>query len=334
MTSASLADIFAALPPLPPADPERPLYAVQPVPNHSSYFIGKDGEGHACLLVTTADHLTRLAPPIRLESLDVQFELRCHLRKGNEPVQVGTFTVICCRSREREMTRYFLSICETVIRMSGDQPAAREIADVINRLTAIFQKMQRPPLRSVNGLFGELYLLSRSTNPLRAIAAWRTEDNARFDFAHGDIRLDVKTASGRLRIHTFSYEQCSPPPGTIGVVASLFVERASGGMALRSIIDEITLRIAANIELVFKLREVVSATLGTSLAEALSTRFDIMLADSSLRFFHVADIPAIRGAIPTGVSDIHFRSDLSAVAAVPKQALIDSDPMFWDLLPA
>ncbi len=333
MTAVSLIDIFAAVPQLPAGDPDRPLYAVLPVPGQGSYFIGKDGDGHACLLVATTDRLGGLQPPIRLESLDVQFELHCHLRKDREPEREGTFTVIRCRSPDRETIRYFLSVCETILRIGGDQPTAREIAGAINRLAAIFQKMQRPPARPVNGLFGELYLLWRSANPVRAVAAWRSDDTARFDFSDGDIRLDVKTASGGLRVHTFSYEQCNPPPGTIAVVASLFAERASGGIALRSIIDEIAARIAAHADLVFKFHEVISATLGASLGEALSTRFDIKLADSSLRFFHLADVPAIRGSIPVGVSDVHFRSDLTAVAATAAQALIDSDPVFWDLLP-
>jgi hypothetical protein len=333
MTAVNLADVFAAVPPLPAGDPARPIYAVLPVPGHASYFVGKDAEGCACLLVATTDHLARFQPPIRLESLDVQFELHCHLRKDREPEREGTFTVIRCRSPERETIRYFLSVCETILRIGGDQPAGREIAAAVNRLAAIFQKMQKPPTRPVNGLFGELYLLWRSGNPVRAVTAWRGDDTARFDFSDGDIRLDVKTASGRLRVHTFSYEQCNPPPGTSAVAASLFAERASGGVALRSIIDDITVRIAAHPDLIFKLHEVISATLGASLGEALSARFDIKLADTSLRFFDLEAVPAIRGPLPAGISDVHFRSDLSTLPAISIQTLIDSDPIFWDLLP-
>ena len=45
MTAVSLADIFAAVPPLPAGNPVRPLYAVLSVPGHASYFVGKDTEG-------------------------------------------------------------------------------------------------------------------------------------------------------------------------------------------------------------------------------------------------------------------------------------------------
>lgn len=333
MSTPSLADIFAAVPPLTASEPDRPLYAVLPVPGCRSYYVGKDGEGCACLLVATANRMARLQPPIRLESLDVQFEFHCHLRKDREPEREGAFTVIRCQSPDRETIRCFLSVCEIILHAGGEQPTAREIAKAVNRLAGIFQKMQKLPSRPVNGLFAELYILWRNAGPVKAVAAWRSDDGACFDFSDGDIRIDVKGASGRQRAHTFSYDQCNPPPGTVAIVASLLVERASGGVALRFIIDETASEIAAHPDLVFELHEVISATLGASLAEALSTRFDIKLADSSLRFFRAEDVPAIRGAIPAGVSDIRFRSDLSGVNAVSAQTIIDLDPLFWDLLP-
>lgn len=331
--ATGLADIFEAVHP-PPADAsDKPLYAVMPVPGHSSYFVGKDRESLACLLVATSDQTGRPPPPIRLESLDAQFELRCQLKKGREPEQEGIFTVIRCRDSDGETTRYFLSVCETILRMLGDCPARAQIGTAVNRLAAIFQRIRQPPARPLNGLFGELYLLLRSGNAVRALTAWRADENARFDFSDGDVRLDVKATGGRSRVHTFSYEQCNPPSGTIAVVASLHAEQAAGGMSLRSLLNQIEARVSGHADLVLKLHETVAATLGASLNDGLSRRFDMRLAESSLRFFCLEDVPAIRGPLPAGVSDVHFRSDLSALPPLSIEALIDRDPVFWDLLP-
>jgi len=330
---SSLIAIFETIAAPPGNNPDKPLYAVMSVPDYESYFIGKDSESRACLLVATVDRTRRRQAPILLESMDVQFDLHCQLRKGQEPDREDTFTVIRCRSLDQETIHYFLSVCETVLRMLGDSPAQRSVASAVNRLAAIFQKMQTPPPRPVNGLFGELFLIWRSGNPIRALAAWRMDDTARFDFADGDIRIDVKATGGRVRAHTFSYEQCNPPSGTIAVVASLFIERSSGGITLRSLIDQIERRITANIDLVFKLYDVIAATLGVNLNEAMALKFDEKLADSSLCFFNLHDVPAIRGSLPTGISDVHFRSDLSALQSLSVQTLIDRDPVFWDLLP-
>lgn len=333
MMLAGLADIFEGID-APFAEPsDRPLYAVMPVPGHVSYFVGKDRESLACLLVSTGDRTRRPHPPIRLESLDAQFELHCHLKKSGEPEQEGTFTVIRCRENDSKTTRYFLSVCETILRMLGDNPTRAHIATAVNRLAAIFQKIRQPPARPLNGLFGELYLLWRSGNAVRALTSWRVDENARFDFADGDVRVDVKATGGRGRIHSFSYEQCNPPSGTIAVVASLHAEQAAGGMFLRTLMEQIEARVSAHADLVLKLHETVAATLGASLNDALSRRFDMRLAESSLQFFSLEDVPAIRGVLPSGVSDVHFRSDLSTLAPLSVEALIDRDPVFWDLLP-
>jgi len=72
-----LEDVFEGIPSSPAADPERPVYAVMPVPGRESYFVGRDSDARACLLVATGDRTGRIHAPIRLESLDVQFDLRC-----------------------------------------------------------------------------------------------------------------------------------------------------------------------------------------------------------------------------------------------------------------
>ena len=314
-------------------DVARPLYAVLPVPGCQSYFVGKDRESNACLLVATVDVSQRQLPPIRLKSLDVQFELPCRLKRGHEPEQAGRFTVIRCRSVDHETVRYFLSVCDTVLRMLGDEPAQREVASAVHRLAAIFRKTQKPPVRTVNGLFGELYLISRSTNPVKALMAWRIDETARFDFVDGDVRIDVKTASGRVRAHIFSYEQCNPPRGTMAVAASMFVERVSRGLTLHSLVGDIAALVGSHIDLVLKLHEVTASTLGTNLNEAMCLSFDEKLAQSSLCFFSLTDLPAIRDPLPTGVSNVRFRSDLSASNSISVPALINLDPSFFDLLP-
>ena len=87
--SVSLDALFETIVAPSSGDAAKPLYAVLPVPGYQSYFVGKDHASCACLLVITVDHSQRQPSPIRLESLDVQFELPCHLRKGDEPTKTG-----------------------------------------------------------------------------------------------------------------------------------------------------------------------------------------------------------------------------------------------------
>jgi hypothetical protein len=182
-------------------------------------------------------------------------------------------------------------------------------------------------------LFGELFLIQRSQNPFRTLEAWRPQDASRFDFSEGNIRIDVKTASGRQRIHTFSYEQCNPPSGTIAFTASLFVERVGGGLSLRELIREIEALVATNADLLFKLHNTTAETLGSALQEALSIRFDLRIAASSLQFYDLRAIPALRDEPPAGVSDIHFRSDLTNARQAEMEKLVEQHPTLAEFLP-
>ena len=331
--SASLDALFETIVAPVGDDMGKPLYAVLPVPDYQSYFVGKDLDSYACLLITTADHSRRQQPPIRLESLDVQFGLPCQIKRAHDLDQEERFTVIRCRSHDYETVRYFLFTCNAVLHIVGDRPLQHTLASAVHRLAAIFQKTQKPPARTVNGLFGELYLIYRSTNPIRTLAAWRTDETARFDFVEGDVRIDAKATTGRVRAHSFSYEQCNSPPDTLPIVASMFVERVSKGITLRTLIDDIIAVVASDMDLALKLHEVTAATLGTSIKEAMELAFDVTLTDTSLRFFNLADVPSVRGPLPAGVSDVRFRSDLSALEDLSVQALTDLDPIFRDLLP-
>jgi hypothetical protein len=243
------------------------------------------------------------------------------------------FTVVRCRSVDPEIIRYFLSVAETLLRILGPTPTRAAVSDAITRLAHIFQRLQSPATRPVNGLFGELFLIRQSRNPFRALAAWRTQDMSRFDFNAGSVRLDVKAAGGRQRIHTFSYDQCNPPSGTTALAVSLFVEQTAGGVSLRQVVREIETLVVTNFELVLKLHDTVADTLGRSLKEALSVRFDRRLAASSLQFYDLRSIPAVRNEPPPGVSDIHFRSDLSGAPRADIRRLLDRDPSLADFLP-
>lgn len=99
--------------------------------------------------------------------------------------------------------------------------------------------------------------------------------------------------------------------------------------------DRSSMRLApgslANADLALKFHEVVALTLGNSLNDVMAMTFDVKLSDSSLRFFDLRDVPGIRGELPAGVSDVHFRWDLSALSAFSVRSLIDKSPAIGDL---
>jgi hypothetical protein len=138
----------------------------------------------------------------------------------------------------------------------------------------------------------------------------------RFDISTGDLRIDVKASGDRLRFHHLSAEQCQPPEGTVGLLASVFIEGSGGGQSLRELVTAIEAALAGDDNQILKVQETIAETLGDSLPSAMGARFDDRLALSSIRFFDLAQVPAIRNGVPPEVSGVHFRSDLSRTGAL------------------
>jgi hypothetical protein len=179
-------------------------------------------------------------------------------------------------------------------------------------MVELFQKLQRPARRSLTGLVGEACLILFAADANAAIAAWRVDPDERFDFVTENLRLDVKASSVRRRSHEITFEQANAPGGTCAIFASICVEPAGGGCSLSELVGMIEERSTGNSGAVSKLRTVIADTLGNTLPAAMSWRFDLPVAKSSLQLFEAAEIPALRPPLPSGISAIRFVSDFSA----------------------
>src|SRR5687768_1681638 len=107
----ALGPIFESLP-TPSSD--RPIYSVAHIPGYPAYFIGKDNNANACLLIAAFNKEGRRHAPIRLESLDAIFEIPAVVKQAGKMAE-GIFTVVRCRSADTEIVRYFLSVAEALL---------------------------------------------------------------------------------------------------------------------------------------------------------------------------------------------------------------------------
>jgi hypothetical protein len=278
-------------------------------------------------------HDSAARAPVRLAAIEVSFAVPCRIAISDEPERTEILTAVCCTSPDAEIQRYFAHVCETILRIIGEQPALRTIIDAVARLVDLFQKLSRPSKRSVTGLVGELLVIHLSASPAAAVQAWRSTADERFDFSAGDLRLEVKASSTRQRAHSFSFEQCTPPAGTTGILISLFVESSGGGLSVLELMQRIESQLGAEPELIMKLQETVADALGASAAGALPMRFDEGLARTSLQVYELASVPAIRTGIPAEVSQIRFRSDLSRTSPASLASLSGKCQLARLLLP-
>lgn len=308
MPETPLATLLDLVEPL-SGDTGEGAFRVIAIPGYARHYVGRNTAGQPCFLL--GSERGAFQAPVRLALLEARFGNlhRIHPVDGNEREE--PLSVITCTSQDVQAQAYFLHVCETILRIVGEHPTLDAIVQSVQRLIEIFRRLSRPASRSLNGLVGELFLIAASRDPRGCVAAWRSTDMDRFDFSTGNVRLDVKASAERLRIHHLSAEQCQPPVGTVGLLASLFIEGSGGGQSLRELVAAIESALSGNDDLILKVQETVSETLGESLPSAMGARFDDRLALASLRFYDLAKVPAIRDGVPPEVSSVHFRSDLT-----------------------
>jgi len=192
----------------------------------------------------------------------------------------------------------------------GPSPSLADTADAIEYLVDLFQKLKQPPNNSIVGLVGELVFILAARDPSIAVQAWHTDPMEVYDFADYDLRLDVKSTSGMERRHHLTYEQANPPEGTVGILASLFINSMAGGTTLSQLLGLIERRLPDPIA-VGKLRLVVASSLGELLPHCLDWAFDLARASGSIAIFDLCTIPAVRGPLGDRISAVRFTSDLT-----------------------
>jgi len=245
-----------------------------------------------------------------LEHLTVQYDINCHISQGSDRLE-EIFTVIYCTGQETALHTHFLQVANAVIASLGRCPSHMDVMQAVNKLVELFRALKSLPKKSIQGLWAELFLIARSRKPALLINAWHSSLDDRYDFNLGDQRIEVKSVSGRIRKHHFSLEQLQPPKNTEVLIASVFIERSGGGSSVSHLIDEIRLHSENDVDALLHLDQVVNIALGTNWKSAAAERFDRELAEQSLAFFEPSSIPQVDSALPIGVSEVHFKVDLT-----------------------
>ena len=289
--------------------------SASPIPGFAPHRIAKAVNGEPLVLVETAS-ATSLPPPVRLENLFVEHGVRCKIWQGNHLVEEGTFTVIRCTAPSVALRHQFFALTTPFLLALGKDPSPSRVGVVIDGLVDLFRALTRPPRKSVQGLWAELYLISRAQDCRSVVGAWHASPDERYDFATGTQRIEVKSAAGRERRHHFSLEQVSPPAGSVVLIASVCTERSGGGTSLGQLLGRIRPRLSDDPSVLLHLESVVAATLGRTLLEALGEAYDLQMAEESLRFFDATAIPRPGGTMPFEVSEVRFVADLGRAKPV------------------
>lgn len=316
-----LSRAFEALVPPATAPASGIRFSAVPIESYERHRLGKDAHGAPSLLLSVVDPPNPAwATPIVLEHLAVQRDVECRVSRPDGTIEEGRFTVVRCTDSDPVLHSFFLRVAAPLVALLGADPAYGEVSRAIDRLVELFRAMARASERSIQGLWAELFLMTRSRDSSTLLAAWHTQPNDRYDFSAGSQRIEIKSASSHRRQHYFSLEQLLPIPQTQVLIASVIVERAGAGRSLAELIELVRSRVSGYPDLLLHLDQTVGITLGERWRSALEERFDQEVAENSLAFFEPAAIPKVDANLPPSVSDVRFRTDLGGVPTADLKA--------------
>ena len=287
-------------------------FAAFPIPGYETHRIGKDAQGRPLLLISIPHVRSQSrAAPIILEHLRVQYNLNCRVSRSDSTFEEGIFTIVSCTAADTTLQDYFLKVMSTIVISIGNRPTQSDVAHAMNQLIELFRVMAKAPRKSVQGLWAELFLISQTGQPATLIEAWHIVPEDRYDFAIDDQRIEVKSFSGDIRLHHFSLEQLHPPEGLKALIASVSVKSSQAGVSISDLREKIQTRLGSELDPLLHIDRVIALTLGDAWQQASDTRFDERLAEESLAFYETSGIPSVNPNLPSGVSRVHFRSDLT-----------------------
>jgi len=288
-----------------------------PLPGYPNFRIAVDVEGSPVLLFSPESVGESVSlKNVRLKYLSVIQNVECKVIEDNAS-KLQPFTLITFTSSDRHLQEYFLRISESLIKSLGIHPSEQQIVDTLFKFVEVFRALSDAPTNTVQGLWAELFIISSAHQPRIFLEYWHSVPEEKFDFNANEERIEVKSSTSMERVHIFSSDQLCPPQNVQVLVASLLLKQTNLGTDIRNLVDNITSKLADDLELIDKLHSNVCKTLGSSLEYSIAIKFDLRMAQDSLRFYRHQDIKRIDSTdIPSEVSEVRYRSDLSNIPPV------------------
>lgn len=284
----------------------------QNLSQNSSLWLSVDRGAHPSLLFAAQRNEHR--SDIELRSVSVHFSRDCMVEAAGGVVASGIYTVVRLNENDPEIVRILLRLLEEAFPDREKLYTNKDISGCILELADLLKKIDDSP-RDIVGLWGELYVLSRSVDLDTAVKCWCRDNKARYDFITDSFALEAKTTLRNKRKHRFSLDQLRPKGEFRVYIASLTVVELSSGKTAADLMDELygeivdgDLRAHFLMQCLIKGgREIYRNTL----------KLGVFPNRTSLIIFNACDIPVPEIAPAMPIENVRFDVDLTGLAPVP-----------------
>ena len=279
-------------------------YKSSKIPN-TNHIIGKNFEGLPSILIKTKDQES-IVSNYKGANILLRFNENCKIHEDN---MSSMFTILSCRSDDELTIKMFLDICETTIPQLNNEPSAEEIKKITNVIIELFKEISDKK-RSIIGLWGELFLISSSSNKEKTLQAWHENPTDKYDFFDDNQALEVKCTSKTDRIHKFQHDQLLSEIKDHYIASIMVSENSNDGLSVLDLYEDIK-KNKLPVNLINKLKKNFYRVVGSNPKEDLNEfKFDIDYSKKNLMYYKLKDINTLVNN-DDSVTDISYNVDLS-----------------------
>ena len=285
---------------------KQDVYVVESYPNFPGNKIGLDSYGNVVILANTINTKALRFNESHSENLSVFYDLNCNVLIDGIKSS-NNYSVLILK--DKRLLYYFISLFEIIMEKLSLDLELNTFKEEIDNLRMLFNRLSNPAVTTIMGLWGEMFLIETSSDPLYLINAWHKSSTDIVDFNDGFEKVEVKTTTKSLRIHNFSHSQLKKIINPNTMIASIMTSEIDNGISVNDLIESIKSRVSG-LEASVLLSKVLDV-LGTNLKYASEIKFDYSTALNSIRYYDSQDIPKINDKyIPKNIKNVHFEVEL------------------------
>jgi hypothetical protein len=281
-------------------------------PNVEGCYIARDKEGNVMCLIRIDSEDGINLPSIRTEYLLIEPNLECVISNSGRKKREWVFSV-SIHSVDMHLVELFIRVFGALIARLPSRRTRVKVQGELSQLIELFRSLEKPARKSINGLWGELFIMATAPDTEYMVNHWHSSPYDKFDFVAGGDALEVKTTFADARVHHFSIEQLHPSQPLEKIyIASVITEESRGGMSIVDLSDSIREKLVRQ-ESHLKFENIFYRALGSSWKNSNEIRFDYDRAVRTLKFYDADEVPKLGKELPAGVSGVSFKSSLELV---------------------
>lgn len=284
-----------------------------PIDEESIFRLAIDKDLNPTILISEAmfDNTGKAKTNYRLDKLELEFNVMCNVKDIQTKKEINApFTIIKQVNGNSRMHDYFLRVIDGMIYELIKDLSIKALNGEIEYLIQLFSSTKKIDEKVILGLWGELLYILSSSDIQSTIQAWHLDKDNLFDFSYAEVSVEVKTTTKSKRIHEFNNDQIKKYKRMKVNIVSIITEKVSLGKSIMDLWNEINLACLNN-ESRGKVARIISETVSQDLNALSQIKYNINMAESTLRTVNSSLIPSIKEEhINIGIEEVRLKINL------------------------